>query len=265
MKLLPIHRLFTVLLAVGLIALAACAPIEPPAPGAPAATPDGPTHLAGTEWNLVGYGRPEALTHPLTETLATLDIEAERMSGSTGCNHYAYNYTAEGQALTFASPGPVMTLMACPEPLMQQEADFVKVLSAVAHYTVEGDRLTLTGAEGVLVFEVATPLPFAGTTWHLSSLAQNDAVVSTAVDEQITLTLKESHANGFAGCNDYFGAYELNGNGLKFGALGSTRKACEGDPGRRETEFLTAIHLELLDLNAADGSPLAMDSVELMR
>lgn len=124
---------------------------------------------------------------------------------------------------------------------MQQEADFVKLMSAVTGYTLEGDRLTLTGAEGVLVFEVATPLPLEGTAWRLSGLAQNDAVVSTAVDEQITLALKEGQASGFAGCNDYFGAYELNGNGLTFGALASTKKACEGDPGQREMEFLTAL------------------------
>jgi len=226
---------------VGFVALAACDPMEPPTLPAPAANDDEPTQLAGTVWNLVGYGQPEALTRPLTETLATLDIDAEHMSGSTGCNHYSYTYTAEGQTLKFAEPGPVMTMMACTEPLMQQEADFVKLMSAVTSYTLEGDRLTLTGADGVLVFEVAKPLPLEGTTWHLSGLAQNDAVVSTAVDEQITLALKEGQAGGFAGCNDYFGAYELNGNGLSFGALASTKKACEGDPGQREMEFLTAL------------------------
>lgn len=257
MKLSLVRISFIFLLAVGLIALAARASV---------AIEDGQPGLAGTLWNLVGYGQPGALTRPLTEALATLDIDAGRMTGSTGCNHYAYNYTADGQALKFSEPGPVITLMACPEPLMQQEADFLKVMSAVTGYTLEGGHLTLTGADGVLVFEVATPLPLEGTAWSLNGIAQNDAVVSTAVDEQITLALKEGRANGFAGCNEYFGAYELQGNGLTFGALASTRKACEGDPGQREMEFLAALErvagfriergqLTLLD---GDGNPVMM-------
>jgi heat shock protein HslJ len=213
-------------------ALAACAP---------AAAEDGQTQLAGTSWNLVGYGRPEALTPPLAEAPATLDIDAERMSGSTGCNHYAYAYTAEGKTLKFIEPGPIVTLMACPEPVMQQESDFLQVLGSITDYSLEGERLTLTGADGVLVFESAGPLPLTGTTWRLSGIAHNDAVVSTAVDEQITLALQDGRVSGFAGCNDYFGAYELDGNTLTFGALASTKKACEGDPGQRETEFLTAL------------------------
>jgi heat shock protein HslJ len=221
--------------------LAACAPIEPSAPGAPAPIEAGPSHLAGTLWNLVGYGQPEALTRPLTESPATLDIDAEHMSGSTGCNHYSSNYTADGQTLKLAGPGPMMTLMACPEPLMQQESDFLKMLNAVTGYTLAGDRLTLTGTEGVLVFEVATPLPLEGSVWSLSGIAQNDAVVSTAVDEKITLAFKDGQAAGFAGCNNYFGSYKLSGDGVTFGPLASTKKACEGDPGQREMEFLTAL------------------------
>lgn len=258
MKLSPVHKSHIFLLTAGLIALAACAPMEPTNPGAPAANGGEPAQLAGTVWNLVGYGPPEALTHPLTEALATLDIDAEHMSGSTGCNHYSYTYTAEGQALKFAEPGPTMTMMACPEPQMQQEADFVKLMSAVTSYTLEGDRLTLTGAEGVLVFEVASPLPLEGTAWRLNGLTHNDAVVSTAVDEQITLVLEEGQAGGFAGCNDYFGAYELDGNGLTFGALASTKKACEGDPGQREMEFLIALE-RVVSFNINRGQLTLLD------
>jgi heat shock protein HslJ len=273
-------------MAAAVIALAACAPMEPPVssgpgdqpivtlppvaapspPPVPAPETDEPNPLVSTLWNLVGYGQPGALTRPLTDTLATLDIDDERMAGSTGCNFYSFTYTADGQALTLAEPGPVMTLMACPEPLMQQETDFLRVMSAVTGYTLDGGQLTLTGAEGVLVFEAAQSLPLAGTAWQLNGIAQNDAVVSTYVDEQITLTLDEGRASGFAGCNDYFGAYEITGNGLKFSALGSTKKACEGDPSQREMEFLAAfesvagfrIERDQLTLLDSGGNPVMM-------
>lgn len=236
---LPFVRLSLPFLAVGLLALAACATVEPPTPNAPGAGNTDPAQLIATAWNLVGYGQPDALTPP--SVLATLDIDSENMGGATGCNHYSFNYLADGQALTIVEPGPILTLMACEEPLMQQETDFIKVLSAVTGYTLEHDQLTLTGAEGVLVFEVAQPLGLANNAWRLGGLAQTDAVVSTWVDEQITLTLADGQATGFAGCNTYFAGYEVNGDELKFNAIGSTKMACEGDAGQREIEFLAAL------------------------
>jgi heat shock protein HslJ len=213
--------------------------VEPVTPGVPGA--GDPSQLVDTRWNLVGYGQPDALTLPLDGSLATLDIDAEHMGGTTGCNHYSFDYTAEGQSLTFVEPGPTLTMMACEETIMQQETDFIKVLSAVTGYTLEENRLTLTGAEGVLVFETAKPLALEGVEWHLSGLAQNEAVVSMAGDEQITLTLQNGQANGFAGCNTFFGGYEVLEDTLKFSALGSTKMACEGEAGQREIEFLTAL------------------------
>lgn len=240
MKLPFVHISFT-FFAAGLMALAACATAEPATPHAPGASNTDPARLVDTYWNLTGYGSPEALTQPLPSARATLDIDAERMGGTTGCNHYSFNYTAEGQTLTMIEPGPIMTMMACEEAIMQQEADFVKLLSAVTGYTLEENRLTLTGTDGVLVFETAQPLALENIEWHLSGLAQNDAVVSVWVDDQITLTLKDGQANGFAGCNTYFGNYEVKERDLKFSAIGSTEMACEGEAGKREMEFLTAL------------------------
>lgn len=36
----------------------------------------------------------------------------------------------------------------------------------------------------------------------------------------------ENKVNGFAGCNNFFGSFALNGNNLSFGPLGMTRKMC---------------------------------------
>lgn len=232
---------FTIFATAGLMALAACAPSEPTTPGLPGAGAVDPTQLVDTEWNLTGYGQSDALTLPINGSLATLDIDAEHMGGTTGCNHYSFNYTAEGQTLTIVEPGPILTMMACEEALMQQEADFMRLLSAVTGYRLEEDHLTLTGTEGVLVFEMATHLSLEGPEWHLSGLAQNDAVVSAVGDEHITLTLRDGQATGFAGCNSYFGGYQVNQTTLIFSAMGSTKMACEGAAGEREVEFLLAL------------------------
>jgi putative lipoprotein len=46
-------------------------------------------------------------------------------------------------------------------------------------------------------------------------------------------------AQGFAGCNQYFGAYTLKDDTLTFGPLGSTQMYCENAD--RETAFLAAL------------------------
>jgi len=42
----------------------------------------------------------------------------------------------------------------------------------------------------------------------------------------VSLTLSEGRAYGNAGCNHWFGSYELDGQRLRFSNLGSTRKMC---------------------------------------
>jgi hypothetical protein len=42
----------------------------------------------------------------------------------------------------------------------------------------------------------------------------------------ILLDPAENQATGFAGCNNFFGRYELNGSLLAFGPMGATRMAC---------------------------------------
>lgn len=37
---------------------------------------------------------------------------------------------------------------------------------------------------------------------------------------------KENKITGFAGCNRYFGTYELSGNSISFGMIGATKMAC---------------------------------------
>lgn len=43
---------------------------------------------------------------------------------------------------------------------------------------------------------------------------------------------------GHAGCNRIFGALEKSDAGIKFGSIGSTRMACDGDIMQRESDFI---------------------------
>ncbi len=70
-------------------------------------------------------------------------------------------------------------------------------------------------------------LPLLGTHWQLTKIG------SVAIDAEengrapfMILSPEESHVNGFAGCNNFFGTYQLDGSLLTFGAIGSTKMAC---------------------------------------
>lgn len=228
--------LFFSLSAFSLLALTACTPVAVPlAPASP------PPALANTRWDLVGYGPAEALNTPAAP--ATLDFDSGQLGGTTGCNRYGSAFTQDGYKLILPEGGPVSTMMYCFEPagVADQETAFLSLLREVTGFTLVDDRLTLTGPNGALVFAPATNTPLTETVWGLAGLAVNDGITSQAGDEAIFLTLDKERVNGSAGCNTFFGPYTFTGDGLSFGALASTRMACEESVNAREAEFLAAL------------------------
>jgi len=57
----------------------------------------------------------------------------------------------------------------------------------------------------------------------------------------ILFNAMKKQATGFAGCNNFFGSYELDGPALRFGPVGATRMFCEGEPGEVELKFMGAL------------------------
>lgn len=67
-----------------------------------------------------------------------------------------------------------------------------------------------------------------GPLWML--LGYGDVNNPTVVEPGITITLqfsKDGSLGGYGGCNNFFGPYELDGDVIKIGPLGSTMMACE--------------------------------------
>jgi heat shock protein HslJ len=60
-------------------------------------------------------------------------------------------YTVSPDGLKLEMSQMASTMMACPEPLMQQEGAFLGILGGVTGYALDGDMLTLKGADGKTV------------------------------------------------------------------------------------------------------------------
>jgi len=67
--------------------------------------------------------------------------------------------------------------------------------------------------------KVPQPTTLAGSEWE-----PNPAISSR---EQFVAFKADGAINGHAGCNRFFGQYELEGDVLKIGPLASTKMACE--------------------------------------
>jgi heat shock protein HslJ len=109
----------------------------------------------------------------------------------------------------------------------------------------------------------ANPLAVAelkNTFWKLVEL-NGDAVPVRAGEQEVHLVLsgEETRVNGFAGCNRFFGQYELDGAKLSFSALGSTMMAC---PEGMDTELAFLRALGENDRMELDGLSLLLYSTD---
>lgn len=77
------------------------------------------------------------------------------------------------------------------------------------------------------------------TEWKLVKLYGEDL---SALNPPITLTINEAQKkiNGFAGCNRFFGGYDLNQSALKFSNTGSTKMFCQ-DKSEIEDKYFKAL------------------------
>lgn len=198
------------------------------------------TVLDGTSWTLVGQGSSDDLTAPLPGSEITLDFTDGQASGTAGCNRYFAGYTiSDADKLQMGPAGS--TEMACEEAIMQQEFAYLTALSGAESFTLDGESLTIHTGEGDLAFTAAQSLTLEGQPWGLSGIVQNDAVVSMAIDNQITAEFSGDQVAGSAGCNSYFASYEAADGSLTLGMIGSTMMSCDEETNQRETEFLTAL------------------------
>jgi putative lipoprotein len=106
--------------------------------------------LEGTDWKLIELGGA-----PFVVTLGTgsadlqLNPEGKKVAGSGGCNRFMGTYEAGKGSLHFSAIA--LTEMACPEPAMKQEHDFVEALQATTRYRIVGETLEMRNGKRVLV------------------------------------------------------------------------------------------------------------------
>jgi len=102
--------------------------------------------LDGTEWILESVlDRPVPAGSPAK---LIFDQEVGRVSGDTGCNAFAGDYSVTGTLLRLNSVG--LTRMACAEGFDQVEADVLEAFRIAGSFRIMGEVLELLGDQGVV-------------------------------------------------------------------------------------------------------------------
>lgn len=247
----------------GLFTLVACGdPTTEPADSVPttaASTPDtstpGSTPMTTPSSDLASAlaGRAflsQSATGITVAPGAVLRIEFRdgQVSFSGGCNGHSGAATFDGDQLTV---GPMMaTMMACDQPLMEQDATVAAFLNAGVTVQLDGDNLALTGADGarieLLDRVVADPdRPIEGTTWVVNGVISDESVSSGWGEAEATITIVDGQAQVNAGCNRGMASATVGEGTITFGPLALTKMMCDEDAMRLEAAVVAVLQGEV--------------------
>ena len=110
--------------------------------------------LAGTSWKLTGWS---VSSQDPNSFIITASSRTAASAGKSAVNTYGGPYEA-GEDGSFTVGDLAATMMAGPEPDMRAETIYLQLLAEAKSYTVEGNTLTLSDANGneSLIYTAAT-------------------------------------------------------------------------------------------------------------
>ena len=98
--------------------------------------------------------------------------------------------------------------------------------------------------------------PLVNTYWKLVEVAGNPVETPEGQREaHMVLAIEESRVQGNAGCNRFFGGYEVEEDKVSFGQMGATMMAC---PEGMDTEQAFLAALEIADRYEIEGQTMAL-------
>ena len=148
-----LNSLFLTFSCLGLSFLTACANIIPPcnAKVSPPSSEFRNTKWELVRWNLAPNARGEVRARQIPQgdnsnpIQIIFDANAERVSGSTGCNRFTARITEDARGFTLDQIAS--TKMACAPQRMELENDFLYELTDYRTIVRNGDQLLVIGAD----------------------------------------------------------------------------------------------------------------------
>ena len=169
------------------------------------------TELNNTSWHLWYINNAPLVlgTAIYGQFVINADGASGTMSGSAGCNNYVASF---GQDLGVQTTLTARQLCSEPAGVMDQEGNYINMLSRAFGYWQTGDQLILNTGLGVLTYRSAPPPEsfdqthlLVGPLWYLVSYRES---YSEAGDhEPFTQFNSNGTLTGYTGCNNFQGTY----------------------------------------------------------
>jgi heat shock protein HslJ len=222
------------------------APAQQAQPGQPGEIPG--QDLGGKQWQWVNSalkdGQTFAPSSPADYTIEFSMVDG-RVNIKTDCNNATGEFMTDGQSLQIML-GAITRAM-CPPGSLSDE--YLKELSEVGSYAVQGDTLTMTTANGTMTLvagQAAGQAPAApsgaqppstsgpaasleGPTWNWIKTEYSNGSTTAAPDPTKYTLLFDQAAKRFnfmADCNNGSGSYTVSGSNLTMKVEGMTLAFC---------------------------------------
>ncbi len=139
-------------------------------------------------WTLTGYFARGAMEPVIPGTSVSAEFgEENRVTGTSGCNHYFAEYSVLKDRLTIGAVGS--TLMYCSgEGIMEQETVYLGLLSDAARFGIQGEDLRIYDTQGKEILHFVKGAP------------------DTREEESVLVEF--TRTGGFAGFNDELTVYQ---------------------------------------------------------
>ena len=94
---------------------------------------------------LESYGDRGNFKAPIGDTEITIEFKSAegKFGGSGSCNNYFGGYEINKNELTIKPPIG-STMMACPEPVMDQEQEYFRLLETTETYQIQNGKLVIS-------------------------------------------------------------------------------------------------------------------------
>jgi heat shock protein HslJ len=209
-----------------------------------------PKSLTGNLWQVISYnnGREAVVSVVIGTGMSAFFEEEGQLSGSAGCNNYTTEYVVEDNNISIGPAATTRMLCSEPDGIMEQEMEYLAALEMAASYEFEDDRLLLLDAEGrrVVNYQLARTFELTETIWHLQNFSDGNETVQSALEgTEITAYFdEEGIISGSAGCNNYTGIYQVDGENIQIELGPLTMMFCDQPEGVMDQE---EAYLQALD------------------
>ena len=109
------------------------------------------TDIEGEDWVVEELVIDAAAVPPLPGTELSAFFDGGELSGAAGCNTYFAGYRLDGSSIAIGPAGSTMAFCSAPEGIMEQEFAYLTLLGAADSFSVDGNRLTLSSGDDVLL------------------------------------------------------------------------------------------------------------------